>query len=37
MIPRVRPIQLGGETHWEYMVMALKKGKVPAPAPRLQL
>jgi hypothetical protein len=29
--------KLGGETHWEYMVMALKKGKVPAPAPRLQL
>jgi len=29
--------KLGGETHWEYMAMALKKGKVPAPAPRLQL
>jgi hypothetical protein len=29
--------ELGGETHWEYMVMNLRRGKVPSPGPHLRL
>lgn len=30
-----REFELSGETHWEYMIMGLKRGRVPGPAPRL--
>lgn len=29
--------ELDGETHWEYMVMRLKAGQVPSPAPRMNI
>lgn len=30
-------LELDGETHWEYMVMNLRRGQVPRPAPTLNL
>jgi len=29
--------ELEGETHWEYMVMRLRSGQVPSPAPRMNI
>jgi hypothetical protein len=28
-------LELAGETHWEYMVMKLRRGQVPRPAPKM--
>ncbi len=28
-------LELDGETHWEYMVMSLKRGKIPSPGPKM--
>lgn len=30
-------LDLGGETHWEYMVMNLRRGKVPGPAHKINI
>ena len=30
-------LELDGETHWEYMVMNLRRGQIPRPAPTLNL
>ena len=30
-------LELAGETHWEYMVMNLRCGQVPRPAPRMPM
>jgi predicted secreted hydrolase len=30
-------LELDGETHWEYMVMNLRRGQIPRPAPMLNL
>jgi hypothetical protein len=30
-------LELDGETHWEYMVMNLRRGQIPKPSPKLEL